>query len=334
MHPHIFIDNNTFRILTKKDNGIPYQSWCQDFSNIQKQCFPSQTQHYSVIFTGFSLLEAIGLGKIKNTLKNKILLSYQPFMPPGELALQWQMEVFTKTQRRLRSQKNISQKKLREKTKEQILFSQHSDTNKLVKDTLVRRKKNLGHHKQPDFVYDCLAWDITLSYPYSNFLQSTNKQRRLEIEKSIDAKNLTTWMKSFIEGYNLPNFRLLYKMIRDLERDQNLKIINSKLKWENDLCDTELLNYSILGINIKGNPMSVICFTSDDQAQIIERIKLCKSLTKASFEMNNIEPSFSNGYVCFCDKNTAKIISTYDVKNETIIYTSQSEEPSITKPIT
>jgi hypothetical protein len=316
----ILIDNQLYRKLIQTNNehinDLFYDSLDPEYrSNL-----------FKLVFTPFSLLEALGIGKrIKREILNQLL---KPTIETQEQAIQAPSIIYDAALKFCMQHKELQPKYLIKKIKKQITnFSANKAMLTLVKSTLGLWKKRLK--KKPNnnlIIIQALAWNITCCFPYFELPNMTVSERKT-IEEHVEILHsalITLWYKQR-KKHELSLYSIIdrasyaHSFTELYQKDIKLSIganrldsieISAALDPKEDLLDSDIISHLILGkydIRQK-NYCSVDVFTNDSKNIISDRIILCYLYIKKIEKELPIVP----GTIYFVDNN-CKVLEKLNV---------------------
>lgn len=285
---YILIDNSVFKTLIKKGNENLANNFydllkVKDINFVDVQC--------ESIFTGLSLLEAIGLGGIKKSVK--IALPQTTFNNKEEFIRIFN-ENFDKAYCIYKKHEEIQAAKLVQKIHDEItIFSTNTATKELVDKTLGLYLNDLKVDPDgcvEDIAID-LAWDTACGFKYID-MNAFNKHdclSRKELINDIYNVQFTLWYRLKKEGWELSPYVItdrfqknvaLFPDYKELAKDcLGYKSINSinfvgELGADKDLCDADLIHFITLGKYDLTRQKHVpdIAFTCESQNIIQNRV--------------------------------------------------------------
>ncbi len=338
-----YFDSNFSGRLTKRDNECCWNEFideCETHNiDLIKGCDP--------IFTPFLFLESIGLGGVLHLLHSsqgyktvvKLVQTYIKNMPnPKNLStvdlknLQEEIAVFLNGMHEifyslLTQMKELKADSLVKLLDEKIEKYATSDAAKeLVQLTLKRYRQHLSDH-QEDVLANLLGqltWNLLTTFPFIQPDQISKQEAFVMFEKA------KMWFDSlfaffhdqFINGNKIGFFRLAenryYTFAKILARDPSNPEFAQVKAWldqyeplsrKDDLCDGELIDFAVLGLNGE----KVLCFTSDKSLDIKNRLGLLnRTLEDAARDIDGwlIKPIWGQVY-CLSEEGPIKVLHAF-----------------------
>lgn len=207
------------------------------------------------------------------------------------------------------------------------VYATSKAASELIRPTLKRVRQFFTDHPK-DGVADVighLAWNLMVTFPYIEPDQISQNEATTMFDKAVlwfDAL-FAAFHTAFVDGKRIGFFRLAearyYAYSKIIAKDpNNMQFAGAKawlsrykpLRRKDDLCDGELIDYTILGSDGK----NVICFTSDNHADIANRLGLLKvTLTDAARDVNGwaIHPCWGRVYCVSKNGQPLKIIHSF-----------------------
>lgn len=293
---YFIIDNGLYGLLVRTDKEA---RWDVFYDSLMVQSPEYDNEPFKVIFTGLSLLEAIGWGsKLKKSSKDQFV---SPALDNKDKIMMAPKTIYDAAFLFYKRRSMLQRKNLLKRINKQIRrYSASKATVDLVQETLGYWKECLKKRKARDIlkIIHELAWDATCSFEYVKqdnvpLIERKNVDANIELlynalfflwydlqynvlrKKRIELTSYRiTDRASFAETHSLSYREIVLK-------EQSLNHINSiKIKAEldlvQDLSDTDLIHYVTLGhYNFEHCLYTpVVAFTCDNEEQIRDRICL------------------------------------------------------------
>jgi|GEM_PF-2378574 len=306
MDLHLYPDSNFFQRLTKRGNEHHWNEFidaCETHKiDLPKGCYP--------IFTSFLILERIGLGGVLKPLQSgqaykslvKLIQGYIKGMPdpknlsPSDLLkcqceiadlLDGMGEIFLSLLRQLPTLEINSF--LEQLDHEISIHATNAAAGELIQATLKRLQESFV--SQP---VDCLAvlvgqlaWNLMATFPFIEPDQISKDEAMSMFSKAemwFDVL-FAAFHKAYLDDMRVGFFRLAenryHTYAKILAKDLNNSQFARAKAWldrykplrrKDDLCDGELIDFAVLGIDGE----IVICFTADVHTDIANRLGLLK----------------------------------------------------------
>ena len=328
---NFFIDNCLYRNLIKTGNE---DAWNRLYESLIAINPNYKGRSFDVIFTALSLLEAIGLGKIKE--KTNIFNELQkPKLETEDQILKAPCNIYDEAFTFLSNHEELQPEKLIKHIEEQYIYSKSKASTDLVKKTLISWQQYVESNRveTKNLIIGELAWDVTCCFRYYNLTKKTPADIDAITSKAQLLYHVlySLWIK--LRNNNLPDlnsYRITdrnCKMITSTQPYRSTakqamgseKINSIKLKAEldiwHDLSDAEMIHFVTLGkhqARNKNNYEPVVALTCDSKEIIKDRVILQLSNLKKFESEANIK--FVPGFIYFADKN-CKITGEINVAN-------------------
>ena len=334
MSINLYPDSNFFERLTKKGNECHWNEFIDECEahkiDILQGCDP--------LFTSFLLLERAGLGGILKPLQKG--LSYKALVAlvqtyikgtanPKSLSpssfencqkniadiLDGMAEIF---QSLLHQLPELEITSLLNRLDEEIaVYATSKAANELMQPTLKRVRQFFTDHPKEGVadVIGHLTWNLIVTFPYIEPDTISQDEAASMFDKAViwfDAL-FAAFHTAFVDGKRIGFFRLAearyYAYSKIIAKDPTNPQFAAAKVWLNkykplrrkdDLCDGELIDYTVLGSEGK----NVFCFTSDDPTDISNRLGLLKgTLADAARDVEGwkIHPCWGRVY-CVSEK--------------------------------
>lgn len=352
MSINLYPDSNFFERLTKKGNECHWNEFIDECEaheiDILQGCDP--------LFTSFLLLERTGLGGVLKPLqkgrsyKGLVTLvqahikgmANPKSLSPSSLEncqkniadiLDGMAEIFQSLLHQLPDLEIIS---LLNRLNEEIaVYATNKAADELIQPTLKRIRQFFTDHPKEGIadVIGHLTWNLIVTFPYIEPDTISQDEAVGMFEKAVmwfDAL-FAAFHTAFAEGKRIGFFRLAetryYVYSKIIAKDPNNSQFAAAKAWLNkykplrrkdDLCDGELIDYTVLGSEGK----NVFCFTSDDQTNIANRLGLLKrTLADAARDVEGwkIHPCWGRVY-CVSEKGQPlKIVHSFLLDSNALI---------------
>ncbi len=344
MPNNFYPDSNFYQRLTKRGNELHWNEFIDECEahkiDIPQECDP--------LFTVFLLLERIGLGGVLKSIQRSpaykalitLIHAYIKGMPdPKKLddkdlerlqreianLLDGMGETFYAL---LRLSPELELSSLLRRLDEEIaVYATSSAAGDLLKPTLLRVRQFFADHPE-DGIADIigrLGWNLLVTFPYIEPDQISVDGAEMIFEKAV------LWFNSlfavahaeFIKGKSFGLFRLAearcHAYTKIIAKDPNNPQFATAKAWaegykplrrRDDLCDGELIDFAVLGLEGK----KVICFTSDSQTDIGNRLALLKGmLVNAARDVEgwSIQPCYGRVYCVSENSQPLKIVHSF-----------------------
>lgn len=311
----IYFDNGLFRRLSEQGKE---EVWNIFFDNlvVLDHRFANAKHDLEIVFNGSSLLEAIGLGRIKeNTAVKQLKIKLKSDLMAREV-VDWSSYVLDEAYSFFSAHLPLQRSSLISRIETQInKYSTSKAAIDLVDSSLGSWRDNLkAGTTHYDLLLVQLAWDFTCSFPYFELLEkNTNKEealctiygalfvlwdyfRDLKIELSIyRVIHMHNWYAANLpEYYKKVQAQLAIGPIGSIE-------LFGKVDSKHDMCDVDFVHYALFGM--RGN--RIIMFTMDEEEVVENRLKECLRYLRDS--KKNIPQVLADMYIVKKDFKIEKL---------------------------
>lgn len=288
---NFFIDNGLYKNLVKTDRE---ESWNLFYDSLIARAPQYKDIDYEIIFSSFSVLEAIGLGKqFKTDGKKKFS---KPSIASELEAKEAPYIIFKAAFEFYNNHASISQKSLADQIKEQINnYSKSEATTELVAKTLGNYNRFLKKcpKKALRIIVESLAWDTACSFNYFELNEAsikarTNAETRIKILYStlfsiwLEQRRRKVELCSYritdrinIDASYIPTYRNSVSLETNIAKINSIKFL-AELDPGHDLVDADLIHFVTLGKydHKRKKYIPVVAFTCDSKEVIKDRITL------------------------------------------------------------
>lgn len=314
-----YIDNSLYKKLIRTNNEGLWNNFYDSLFAFDPKLV---SYEYEILFTSFALLEAIGLGQIKQNSENQILPA--ALMNKSDICAAPAYIYDQATQLYLNHGSLKPIRLIRKINKELRKFSCSKAANSLRKHTLIRWKRYLKKHpeKALSLIVHALAWETMCGFPYIE-MATISDSRRKQLEATgllIYNAQLSLCIKLRRIYRNLPFFTIIDRMQergiyyssykQSLQNSMCIQKINSikiesRLKEDQDLMDSEMIHLLCFGVysNKQRQYIPILAFTCDKKNIIRDRLISCISSLKKFKNDTNIDLNFALGTVYFFNDN-------------------------------
>lgn len=314
-----YIDNSPYKKLIRKNNEVLWNNFYDSLLAFDPNLV---SYEYEILFTSFALLEAIGLGQIKQSSENQILppaLANESDICGAPAYIYDQAAQFYLNHESLKPIRLI-----RKINKELRKFSCSKAANSLRTNTLIRWKRYLKKHpkKAIGLIVQALAWETMCGFLYIEMATISDSQRK-QLETSgllVYNAQLSLCIKLRKKYKNLPFFTIVDRMQersiyypsykQSLQNSMCIEKINSikvesRLKGNQDLMDSEMIHLLCFGVyKIKQRQyIPILAFTCDKKNIIRDRLISCISSLEKFKNDTKIDLNFVPGIVYFMNDN-------------------------------
>ena len=341
---NFYPDSNFFERLTKRGKEHHWNEFI-DECKIHNIEIPNG---YDPIFTSFLLLERLGLGGVLKPQQEgpaykslvRLLHAYVQAMPdPKKLNIvdlkRYQQEIadlldgisqIFRSLLELLPELKIDSF-LKRFDEEIAVYATSTAAGELIQPTLKRLRECFTKDSKNclSVLMGHLVWNLIATFPYIEPDQISKEEASVMFEKAVmwfDAL-FASFHEGFTKGINIGFFRLAenrhYTYSKIVAKDSNNPLFTQAKTWlerykplrrKDDLCDGELIDFSILGLEGK----KVFCFTSDSHVDIVNRLGLLKETLDAMSKVVEgwaINPCMGRTY-CVSDRGQSlKIIHSF-----------------------
>lgn len=320
---NVYYDNGVFVKLTARGN----ESYSINFYDSLIRYIPSLDNGlYTTYFTWSSLLEAIGLGNLRE--KNPKLDLSEFYISRNDQNIEKKLdEAYRYAHQCFLYHLELSTGSLVNTIQTQIDLSTSEATVKLVEDTLGRYKKSIlsSPNDRKESLAQHLAWDAVCECPFANFSQMKDEDQ-VRVRKKT--RQINEWLLRIFhdkqaQGIDLSSYRLADKIQKELlSSDEYFALFQQRekrgpskinvphlLENRKDLGDADAIHFVTFGYENRPG----IVFTTDKPEVIKQRAIIQLSVMRFLCNAEKSKMILLLGIVLFVDPETCVVYDKLDI---------------------
>lgn len=320
---NVFYDNGFFVKLTAQGN----EEYSINFYDSLIRYIPSlHNGLYTTYFTWSSLLEAIGLGNLREKGQKLDLSEFH--IRRNDQNIEKKLDAaYHHAHQYFLHHPELSIDSLLDAIQTQIDLSTSKATIKLVEDTLGRYKKSIvsAPNDRKESLAQHLAWDAVCECPFANFnqLKDEDQVRVRKKTRQINEWLLRIFHDKQAQGIDLSSYRLADKIQKELlSSDEYFELFQHRekrgaskicvphlLENRKDLSDADAIHFATFGYENRAG----IVFTTDKPEVIKQRLIIQLSVMRFLCTAEKSKLNLLPGIVLFIDSETCVVYDKLDV---------------------